>query len=163
MEFLGVGPTELFFIVLIAIIFLGPKDMAKTGGAIGAWLNKFIHSDTWKTLRKTSDDLRNLPTQLMREDNLKKYLEGEETTDPKTEQPKRDAWTGRAPVSADPAAGRADENVIYAQTPTEAPVVTATPEPSKKKPAAPRKKTSTVKKKTTVPATTRIPRKKSDE
>lgn len=157
MEFLGVGPTELFFIVLIAIIFLGPKDMAKTGGAIGAWLNKFIHSDTWKALRKTSDDLRNLPTKLMREDNLKKYLEGEESTDQKTEQPKRDAWTGRASVSADPAAGRADENVIYAQTPTDAPVASA-----KKKAAAPRKKTSTVKKKTTVPATTRIPRKKSD-
>jgi hypothetical protein len=70
--------------------------------------------------------------------------------------------TGRAPVSADPAAGRADENVIYAQTPTDAPVASAATEPAKKKAAAPRQKTSTVKKKTTVPATTRIPRKKSD-
>lgn len=161
MEFLGVGPTELFFIILIAIIFLGPKDMAKTGGQIGAWLNKFIHSDTWKTLRKTSDDLRNLPTQLMREENLKKFLETEGTKPEATDQPKRDAWTGRAPLRMDPAAGSASENQIIVPTPSEqsaSPVAA----PAKRKAAAPRAKTSSVKKKNTIPATTRVPRKKSN-
>ena len=31
MEILGIGPSELLFIVLIAIIVLGPKDMQKAG------------------------------------------------------------------------------------------------------------------------------------
>ena len=163
MEFLGVGPTELLFIIVIAIIVLGPKDMAKTGGVIGGWLNKFVHSDTWKAIRNTSDELRHLPTRLMREDNLKKYLEGEESQGKTTEQPKRDAWTGRAPVSMDPSAGRADENRIHAPAQTEEPAAPATPKPAKKKAAAPRPKKSVVKKKTTVPATKRIPRKSSDE
>ena len=162
MELFGVGPTELLFIIVIAIIVLGPKDMAKTGGQIGAWLNKFVHSDTWKSIRNTSDELRHLPTRLMREDNLKKYLEGEEAKAQAADQPKRDAWTGRAPVSMDPSAGRADENRIHASAPSEEPIV-PTPQPAQKKSAAPRAKTSAVKKKTTVPATKRIPRKKSDE
>ncbi len=161
MEFLGVGPTELLFIIVIAIIVLGPKDMAKTGGQIGAWLNKFIHSETWKALRKTSDDLRNLPTKLMREDNLKKFLEGEEAKAETTDQPKRDAWTGRARLSMDPSAGRADENRIHAPAPAEESPVPM-PRPAKPKSAAPRPKAATVKKKTTVPATQRVPRKKSD-
>ena len=73
----------------------------------------------------------------------------------------RCAWTGRAPLSMDPAAGRADENRIHAPAPTEESPVPA-PRPAKKKAAAPRQKTSAVKKKTTIPATRRIPRKKSD-
>ena len=162
MEFLGVGPTELLFIVVIAIIVLGPKDMAKMGGQIGAWLNKFVHSDAWKNLRKVSTDLNNLPTRLMREDNLRKYLEGEESkTQAAADQPKRDAWTGRAPVSMDPSAGRSDENRILAPAPKEESPVPM-PRPAKPKSAAPRPKKSAVKKKTTVPATQRVPRKKSN-
>lgn len=161
MELFGVGPTELLFIIVIAIIVLGPKDMAKTGGQIGSWLNKFAHSDTWKAIRNTSDELRHLPTRLMREDNLKKYLEGDETKTQAADQPKRDAWTGRAPVSMDPSAGRADENRILVEAPTAEPPA-STLQPAQTKSAAPRKKTSAVKKKTTVPATKRIPRKKSD-
>jgi len=162
MEFLGVGPTELLFIIVIAIIVLGPKDMAKTGGQIGAWLNKFVHSDTWKTIRNTSDELRHLPTRLMREDNLKKYLEGDESKTEATEAPKRDAWTGRAPVSMDPSARPASEHIIRTPAMEEESDLPA-PKPAKKKSASPRPKTSSVKKKNTIPATTRIPRKKSDE
>ncbi|MBI5934086.1 MAG: twin-arginine translocase TatA/TatE family subunit [Chloroflexi bacterium] len=161
MEFLGVGPTELLFIFVIAIIVLGPKDMAKAGGQIGAWLNKFVHSEMWKNVRKVSDDLSALPTRLMREDNLKKFLEGEEAKAQTTDQPKRDAWTGRVPVSADPSAGRADLNRIHAPAPAEESPVPM-PRPAKQKSAAPRPKAATVKKKSVVPATQRIPRKKSD-
>ena len=163
MEFLGVGPTELLFIIVIAIIVLGPKDMAKTGGQIGAWLNQFLHSETWKAIRNTSDELRHLPNRLMREDNLKKMLEGEEAETQATDQTKRDAWTRRASVSADPEAGRADENRIHALAQTEKPAASATPKPAKKKAAAPRQKKSAVKKKNTIPATQRIPRKSLDE
>ena len=162
MEFLGVGPTELLFIIVIAIIVLGPKDMAQTGGQIGAWLNKIVHSEMWKSVRKASEDLSALPTRLMREDNLKKFLEGEEAkAQALTNQPKRDAWTGRAPLRMDPAAGSASENQIIVPTPSEqsaSPVAA----PAKRKAAAPRAKTSSVKKKNTIPATARVPMKKSN-
>jgi Sec-independent protein translocase protein TatA len=70
MEILGIGPSELFFILLIAIIILGPKDMQKAGRTVGRWLNGFIRSDSWKALQRASREIRNLPTNLMREANL---------------------------------------------------------------------------------------------
>jgi sec-independent protein translocase protein TatB len=70
MEILGVGAPELLFIIIIAIIVLGPRDMQKAGRTIGRWLNKLIHSEGWQVFQKTSAEMRNLPTRLMREANL---------------------------------------------------------------------------------------------
>jgi sec-independent protein translocase protein TatB len=70
MEILGIGWQELIFIVVIAIIVLGPKDMQKAGRTIGRWLNQLIQSDGWKVFQRTSSELRNLPRNLMREANM---------------------------------------------------------------------------------------------
>jgi sec-independent protein translocase protein TatB len=70
MEILGVGWQEFIFILIIAIIVLGPKDMQKAGRTIGRWLNQLVHSDSWKVFQKTSSELRNLPRNLMREANM---------------------------------------------------------------------------------------------
>jgi sec-independent protein translocase protein TatB len=70
MEILGIGPQELIFIVIIALLVLGPKDMQKAGKTIGKWLNNLVHSDGWKIFQTTSREIRNLPTTLMREANL---------------------------------------------------------------------------------------------
>jgi sec-independent protein translocase protein TatB len=70
MEILGIGASELVFIVIIAIIILGPKDMQKAGRTVGRWLNQFIRSDGWKALQRASKEIRNLPTNLMREANM---------------------------------------------------------------------------------------------
>jgi sec-independent protein translocase protein TatB len=70
MEILGIGASELVFILIIAIIILGPKDMQKAGKTIGRWLNQFIRSDGWKALQRASKEIRNLPTNLMREANM---------------------------------------------------------------------------------------------
>ena len=70
MEILGIGAPELIFIILIAIIVLGPKDMQKAGRTIGRWLNQLIRSDGWKVFQRTSTELRNLPRNLMREANM---------------------------------------------------------------------------------------------
>lgn len=70
MEILGVGPSELIFIIVIALIVLGPKDMQKAGKSIGQFLNRLVKSDAWKAFQQTSRELRNLPTNLMREANM---------------------------------------------------------------------------------------------
>jgi sec-independent protein translocase protein TatB len=70
MEILGIGAPELIFILLIAIIVLGPKDMQKAGRTVGRWLNQLIHSDSWKVFQRTSAELRNLPRNLMRDANM---------------------------------------------------------------------------------------------
>src|SRR6187401_853067 len=70
MEILGIGASELIFIVIIAIIILGPKDMQKAGKTIGRWLNQLVRSDTWKLFQQTSSELRNLPRNLIKEANM---------------------------------------------------------------------------------------------
>ena len=77
MEFLGIGPMELLLIILLAIIIFGPKDIAKAGKEAGKALNKLIRSDTWKTINQTTQELKDLPTKLMREASLD---EGEKTS-----------------------------------------------------------------------------------
>ena len=70
MEILGIGPQELIFVIIIALIVLGPKDMQKAGRTIGQWLNRVVKSAGWKAFQQTSRELRNLPNTLMREANL---------------------------------------------------------------------------------------------
>lgn len=70
MEILGIGAPELVFILIIAIIVLGPRDMQKAGRTIGRWLNQLVRSDTWKVFQRTSAELRKLPHTLMREANM---------------------------------------------------------------------------------------------
>jgi sec-independent protein translocase protein TatB len=67
MEILGIGPSELVFIVIIAIIVLGPRDMQKAGRSIGKWLRNVVTSDGWKLFQQTSREIQTLPNRLMRE------------------------------------------------------------------------------------------------
>lgn len=70
MEILGIGPLELLFILLIALIILGPGDMVKAGRTIGRFLRKVITSPEWQTVQKASRELRYLPNRLMREASM---------------------------------------------------------------------------------------------
>jgi Sec-independent protein translocase protein TatA len=70
MDIFGIGPTELAFIILLALILLGPKDMEKTGRTIGRFLRDMTKSEGWRAFRDTSREIRNLPNRLMREANL---------------------------------------------------------------------------------------------
>jgi sec-independent protein translocase protein TatB len=69
MEILGVGPSELIFILIIALIVLGPKDMQKAGKTIGKWMRDIVTSDGWKIFQQTSRELKTLPNRLMRDAN----------------------------------------------------------------------------------------------
>lgn len=78
MDILGIGIPELTFIILIALIILGPKDMVSAGKSIGRMLRKVILSPEWAAVRKTGDELTRLPNRLMREamlEDLQKELE----------------------------------------------------------------------------------------
>ena len=69
MEIFGIGFSELAFVVIIALIILGPKDMQKAGRTIGKWMRDIVTSEGWRIFQKTSGELRNLPARMMREAN----------------------------------------------------------------------------------------------
>jgi Sec-independent protein translocase protein TatA len=67
MNILGIGPLELFFILLLAMLIFGPKDLEKTGKSIAQSMLKIVRSDTWKTVSQVSRKIKNLPNEMMRE------------------------------------------------------------------------------------------------
>jgi Sec-independent protein translocase protein TatA len=67
MELFGIGPLELLFIFIIALVVLGPRDMVKVGRSLGGLLRKTVLSPTWVKMQR---EIRNLPYQMMREAGL---------------------------------------------------------------------------------------------
>jgi Sec-independent protein translocase protein TatA len=70
MEFLGIGPLELLLIILLVLIVFSPKDIAGGGKKVGRVINNLYRSETWKTMRKMSQEIQDLPNQLAREAQL---------------------------------------------------------------------------------------------
>ena len=73
MDFLGIGPLEILFVLLIVLIVFGPKDIIKAGRTMGRFLRNLVLSPGWQAFQKTSRDLRNLPNKLMREAGLEEF------------------------------------------------------------------------------------------
>ena len=67
MDFLGVGPLELFFVLIIALIIFGPNDIVKAGKSVGSFMRKVITSDGWRAFQQARKGMSDLPTTLMRE------------------------------------------------------------------------------------------------
>jgi len=128
MEILGIGASELAFVVIIALIVLGPKDMQKAGRTIGKWMRDIVTSDGWKVFQKTSSELRNLPSKMMRDanedlDKFKKDINAGLDVDKSPPAPSRSVATNPAPAS----------NPTSNLTPSEEPENTIQP-PSQKNP-----------------------------
>lgn len=75
MDFLGIGPMELLFILLIALVVLGPKEMLQASRTIGKLLRKFFTSDSWREFRKGMESVKHLPYQMAREAGLDEELQ----------------------------------------------------------------------------------------
>lgn len=65
MEIFGVGPLELGFILLIALLVIGPKDLPRVALTLGTWLNQLNRSETFLALRQFWAQLRQAPDALM--------------------------------------------------------------------------------------------------
>ena len=97
MEIFGIGPLELLFIALLAIIIFGPKDLQKAGRTLGQWLRKLVQSDTWKTVTQASRKIKTLPNDLMREAGME---EVQQTIAPLQAELRKVRAAGRKPADA---------------------------------------------------------------
>lgn len=70
MDFLGVGPLELIFLLIIIFLVLGPNDLAATGKKVGRFLATLRKSEFWRGVTQVTKEVRTLPTTLMREAEL---------------------------------------------------------------------------------------------
>lgn len=88
MEILGVGPSEFVFIIVIAIIVLGPNRMQEAGRTVGHWMNRFVKSDAGKFF----NDLSDLPRKLMKDANMEVWKAEQDlqhSIDPRAHKPKQ--------------------------------------------------------------------------
>ena len=70
MDFLGIGPLEIIFILIIALIIFGPNDIVRAGKTLGSFMRKVVTSDAWRAFQQASKGMRDIPTTLMREAGL---------------------------------------------------------------------------------------------
>jgi len=107
MDILGIGPLELIFILILALIIFGPNDLVKAGKSAGRFMRKIVTSPEWRAFQQASREMRNLPNKLMREagiDELKNEI-GEINVPLEKPKPSLAAWTtpllGETPASQD--------------------------------------------------------------
>jgi len=75
MSLFGIGPLELLFVALLALLLIGPKDISRTARSAGRALNRMYRSETWQALNRVSRSLRDLPGTLAREAELDELSE----------------------------------------------------------------------------------------
>jgi sec-independent protein translocase protein TatB len=82
MEILNIGPLELVFILVIALVVLGPENMVKAAKSMGAWIYKLVRSPMWADFLNISREIREFPEKIVREagldENLKEFRETSE-------------------------------------------------------------------------------------
>jgi len=93
MEILNLGIPELLFILIVMLIVWGPKEMANNARKTARFVRKLTQSDTWRMVRDTTNELRDLPNQLVREAALEEW----EQKNPPVRPGEREA----VPVNAD--------------------------------------------------------------
>lgn len=74
MDILGVGPLELVFIVILMLLVLGPRGMVKAVRDTGEFLRKLVQSPTWKAIINSSQEIREVQTQIIKESGLDESL-----------------------------------------------------------------------------------------
>lgn len=74
MEILNIGPLELILILILALIVLGPDDMVKYSRILARFIRNIVRSPLWKEMVSTSEEIRTIPQQLVKEADLEESL-----------------------------------------------------------------------------------------
>lgn len=119
MEIFGIGLPEILFVLLIAVIVLGPRDMTRAARTIGKFLRSVVKSEWWQSFKSGAQAVRKLPYQLMREAGMEEDWQAvSEVTDlgkrygrridkpgQETDFRRHQAWTDFSPGSPMPNLG----------------------------------------------------------
>lgn len=75
MKLFNVGALEFVFILLLALIILGPRKAVETAGEVGRWVKELFSSQFWQDLMTTSKEIQDLPKKMMDEAEITKTIE----------------------------------------------------------------------------------------
>ena len=74
MEIFNIGPLEFLFVLVIALVVLGPKEMVNTAKKLSRGIAKIIRSPFWASMMDTTREIREFPRKIMRETGLEENL-----------------------------------------------------------------------------------------
>jgi len=74
MEIFNIGPMELLFIIILALVIFGPQDMVAFSRKAGRWLYKLSKSDFWQSVVGTSKEIKEFPRQIMKEAQIEESM-----------------------------------------------------------------------------------------
>ncbi len=146
MEFLGIGPVELLFVVIILLLVMGPTDLVEFASKLGTNIRKMRQSPTWNTIVKTARTLRNLPNTIADEtgvNDLKKdLLRGTEFSNSIGNPGRQEKWGQTGPQGGDSFAAwtTPPDSSDPPPPPLDAPPPVGEPSPGEPAPAPPEEK-----------------------
>ncbi|GAP22553.1 twin-arginine translocase TatA/TatE family subunit [Leptolinea tardivitalis] len=74
MEIFNIGPWELLLILVLALIVFGPEGMVKFSRDAAHFIRKLVRSPLWRDLVSTSEELKTIPQQIIKETQLEESM-----------------------------------------------------------------------------------------
>lgn len=74
MKIFNVGAQEVILIVLLALVVFGPKRLVEVMRGFGKWLRSIGKSPLVRDFIRTTQDIRNMPNELLRESGLEQDI-----------------------------------------------------------------------------------------
>ena len=75
MEVFNIGIMELLFIAILALVLFGPAGLIDNMRKAGRYIYKFLRSPYWRTFLDVQQEIREMPTRLIREAGLEESLD----------------------------------------------------------------------------------------
>ncbi len=70
MNVFGIGLPELILIFVVALIVLGPRNIVTTSRKLSENIRKMVSSDTWKSVVKSTQEIRDIQGQILEDTGL---------------------------------------------------------------------------------------------
>lgn len=113
MNVFGIGFPEILFILVIALIILGPKNLVKTSRDISSAIRKFATSDTWKSIINSTQEIRNIQEKIIDDTGLKESINTlRSSTRDIGLPPSQSRWDSLKPGKSDQAENQNSENKV---------------------------------------------------
>jgi Sec-independent protein translocase protein TatA len=75
MEIFGIGLPEIVFVLLLALVIMGPKDMTDSARKLARWLYRLFRSPQWREFIGAAREVRDMPNQIIREAGMEEDIQ----------------------------------------------------------------------------------------
>lgn len=69
-SFLGIGPLELLFLLILVLVIFRPEDLIATGRKVGKFLNRVKKSDLWNSVQAARKKANEVGQSLVEESGI---------------------------------------------------------------------------------------------